>query len=81
MRIVPKPRVKRKAMNSSIREIPVTISAFNIGIFVTPMIRFLGSFFMLRIATAAIVPRTVAIEADTKAIIRVFCKAAIIASS
>ena len=81
MSIVLNPKVKRKAINISIKDIPVTMSAFSIGTFVTPIIIFLGNFFIFRIAIAAMVPSTVAIKADKNAIISVFFKACKMASS
>ena len=71
-----KPRDTPKAMKASIREMPVTISAFNIGILVIPMTMVWGICFMLLMAMEAAVPMMVAISADKNAISRVFCKAA-----
>ena len=45
MSMVLKPKLKRKAINISIKEIPVTMSALSIGTLLTPIIKFLGSFF------------------------------------
>ena len=72
------PKVKRIATNKSIKEIPVTMSAFNKGIFViaTSIVR--GILFILLIAMAAAVPIMVAISADKNAIISVVYKAFII---
>ena len=67
-RIVLNPREIPNAMNISIREIPVTISEFNIGMLLSPMQIVLGSFFIEEIPIAAAVPRIVAISADRKAI-------------
>ena len=71
-----KPKRTLKYKNKSISEIPVTISALSIGMLVTPMIIDLSAFFILLIASAAIVPITVAISADRKASIIVLVKAA-----
>ena len=66
-----KPREKRQATKSSIREIPVTISAFNIGMLVSP-IRLVRSLrFNACIPIAAAVPKIVAIKADKRAMIKV----------
>ena len=67
-RIVLKPREIPKAMNISIREIPVTISEFSIGILLSPMQIVRGSFFIAESPMAAAVPRIVAISADRNAI-------------
>ena len=75
-----KPRVKFKATKINIKEIPVTISAFNIGIFVIAISMVLGVLFMLFIAIAAAVPRIVAIRAEEKAMIRVVYRADIMDS-
>ena len=66
-----------KAMNANIKEIPVTISAFSIGILVMPMIIVRGSGFMLLMAMDAAVPMMVAISADTKAMSSVLTRASI----
>ena len=66
-RIVLKPREIPKAMNSSIRESPVTISEFSIGILLSPMQIVRGSFFIAESPMAAAVPRIVAISADRNA--------------
>ena len=69
-------------MNSSIREIPVTISAFIIGICVTDIMIFLGILRLIAVMpTAAAVPSTVEIKAEDTAIIKVCCSALIIAVS
>ncbi len=80
-RIVENPREKRKAMNKSISEIPVTISALSMGIFVTPIIsvRYLRRKAWMPIAPA--VPRIVAISADKSAISSVVYRAVMIWSS
>ena len=65
------PREMPKAMNASIREIPVTISEFNIGMLFTPMTMVRGTFFMLLMPIAATVPIIVAMSADREAISRV----------
>ena len=65
-RIVPNPNRTPRLINSSISEIPVTISAFSMGILVIPimMARFL--FFYHSLAIQAIVPITVAMADDKK---------------
>ena len=67
-----------KAINASIREIPVTISAFSMGMLVTPMRTVLGRVPMLLMAMQAATPMTVAMRADSRAISRVLCRADII---
>ena len=63
------------AMNNSIREIPVTISALSIGMFVTPIIKVLALLFKACIPIAPAVPMIVAIKAERSAIIKVVYKA------
>ena len=75
IRMVWKPREMPKAINANIKEIPVTISAFSIGILVMPMMMVRGSGFMLLMAMDAAVPMMVAISADTKAMTRVLTSA------
>ena len=70
--MVLKPKEIPKAINASIREIPVTISAFSMGMLVMPMITVFGKGFMLLMAMAAAVPMTVAKRAEAKAMTRVF---------
>ena len=60
---------------------PVTISAFIIGIFVMPMITLLDLVLTPMSATQVNVPITVAAIEDTRAMDRVFAKASSIASS
>ena len=79
-RTLVKPRVKFKATKINIKEIPVTISAFNIGILVIAISMVLGVLFMLFIAIAAAVPRMVAIRAEEKAMIKVVYRADIMDS-
>ena len=68
--------------NSSIIEIPVTISGFIIGMLVTVMIAlFAARLFNLKIPTAATVPITVAISEDDTASRSVFFSAASVAPS
>ena len=67
IRIVLKPREIPKAMKVSIREIPVTISEFKIGILLMPMVMFFGTRFMLLMPRAARVPRMVAARVEMKA--------------
>ena len=63
-RIVVNPNFTLKKIKRSINEIPVTISAFNMGILVIPIINVLVPFLRLVIAIAAIVPIKVEISAD-----------------
>ena len=79
-RMVPKPNFIPKLRNRSIREIPVTISAFSIGIFVIPMRTARLVRFMDCMAMQAIVPMRVAISADKIASASVFHKACMICS-
>ena len=79
-KIVEKPREKRNAMNRSIREIPVTISAFSIGMFVTPIINVRNLLLSACIPIAAAVPITVAIRAESRAMMSVVYKAFMICS-
>jgi hypothetical protein len=78
---VVKPKVKPTLIKRSIKEIPVTISAFNIGIFVMPIKIARPFFFILRIARQAIVPINVAKREAKKAIINVLYNAVKITSS
>ena len=64
--MVENPSVKRRAINRSIREIPVTISALSMGIFVTPRKNVRIFDFIACIPIAAAVPNTVAIRADKR---------------
>jgi hypothetical protein len=69
-------------MKSNINEIPVTISAFIIGIWVTDIIIFLENLRLIAfIPTAAAVPKTVEIIAEETAIITVCFNALSIAVS
>ena len=79
-RIVPKPNLAPRLKNRSIREIPVTISAFSMGIFVIPIriVRLVR--FMDCMAIQAIVPMKVAISADNTASASVFHRACMICS-
>ena len=70
-RIVLNPRETPKATNISIREIPVTMSEFSIGMLLIPMKMVFGAFLILLMPMAAAVPRIVAIRAERKAMIRV----------
>ena len=81
IRIVVNPMVIRNAMNSSIIDTPVTISAFSIGMLVTPSIKVRNLRFILWIPMEAKVPITVAISAERSAMIRVLYKVLMIASS
>lgn len=71
IRMVLKPREIPKAIKVSIREMPVTISEFKIGMLLIPITMFFGVRFMLLIPIAARVPRIVAARAEIKAIRRV----------
>ena len=68
---VENPRVKRNATKSSIREIPITISALSIGMLVTPIIKVRIFGFIAWIPREAAVPIKVAISAESNAMIRV----------
>ena len=68
IRIVLNPREIPKAINASIREMPVTISAFSMGILVIPITIVRGTRFMLLIAIAAAVPMMTAMMEDKNAI-------------
>ena len=62
--------------NNSISETPVTISAFIIGMFVIVKTAFLENFFLSAVMpTAAAVPKTVEITAESTATIRVCSRA------
>ncbi len=67
-----------RLMNSSIREIPVTISAFSMGILVIPIkiVRFLRFIFCM--AMQVMVPIKVAARAESSAMDNVFHKACMI---
>ena len=67
-------------MNNNIKEIPVTISAFSIGIFVTAVNIILGVFFIAFMAMDAMVPIITAMKADKNAIINVVYNALRISS-
>ena len=69
------PRDMPKAMNASIREIPVTISAFSMGMLVMPITTVFGTALMELMEMAAAVPMMVAMSADTKAMTRVVVRA------
>ena len=75
------PREMPNAINASIREIPVTISEFSIGMLLIPMTMVRGIRFMLLMPMAAIVPMTVAIRADANAMSSVLFKAFMMAES
>ena len=66
--MVLKPKDIPKAMNASIREIPVTISALSMGILVIPITMALCTGFIVLMAIQAATPITVAIRAERKAI-------------
>ena len=67
-RIVLNPRDTPKAMNMSIREMPVTMSEFKTGRLLMPIKMARGTLFKLLIPMAAAVPMTVAMRADKNAI-------------
>ncbi len=69
--MVPSPNLSPKLINKSIREIPVTISAFNMGILVTPMMIARDLFFRLIMAIQATVPMIVDATEAIRAISRV----------
>ena len=69
--IVENPSVNRHAMKRSMREIPVTISALSIGIFVTPSSNVRAFVRIAWMPRAAAVPIKVAIRAERKAMISV----------
>ena len=71
IKIVLNPRDIPKARKASIREIPVTISAFSMGMLVIPNTTVALTGFMLWMAMDAAVPMIQAIRADKKAISRV----------
>ncbi len=75
-----KPNLTPKKMNTSIREIPVTISAFSMGIFVMPIQKVFPFLFMESIARQESVPIMVAMIADKVAIASVLKKACNMAS-
>ena len=77
-RIVPNPKRIPKLRKRSISEIPVTISAFSIGILVIPIRTALVRLCIPFIPTQAAVPIMVAIKEETKAIISVVYNASII---
>ncbi len=79
-RIVPSPNRNPKLIKRSIREIPVTISAFNIGILVTPIIMVLVRFFIPFMAMQAMVPMNAAVMEETSAISSVLPRARRISS-
>ena len=69
--IVPKPNRSPMLMKRSMREIPVTISAFNMGILVIPMTTVRERFFRFIMAIQAMVPTTVATRDAISAIAKV----------
>ena len=71
IRTVVKPRVIRQAINSSIKAIPVTISALSIGILVTTIEEVRMNVRIRVIPMAANVPITVEITAAISAMIMV----------
>ena len=75
------PRVTLHAINSSMREIPVTISEFSMGMLVTPINTVFALGFMALIPIEAAVPSRVARRADASAMTNVLYRADIIASS
>ena len=79
MSTVLKPREIPKAINASISEIPVTISAFNMGMLEIPIKIFLDTGFMWLMERAVTVPMTVATSAEIIATSSVVYKAYMIA--
>ena len=79
MSTVINPKDTPDAINRSIRDMPVTISALSMGMLVTPMTRVRIFLFIPIMATDAAVPTIVAIRADIRAIARVFQSAWMIA--
>ena len=75
MRTVSNPREMPKAMKASIREMPVTISAFSMGMLVIPMMAVRGAGRIFWMAMAAAVPIKVAIRAEAKATVSVVDRA------
>ena len=69
--IVPNPSVIRRAIKRSIRDTPITISAFIMGMLVRPIYMVRQRCFIPWIAMDAAVPITVAAAAARKAITRV----------
>ena len=76
-RIVSLPKRMPKLINKSIKEIPVTISAFSMGILLTAKNRFLAFAFILERAMQVKVPIMVAAREDTSAMNRVLERASI----
>ena len=76
--MVPIPNFIPRLMKRSISEMPVTISAFNMGMLVMPMMTALLRFPIWLMAIHATVPMTTAINEDTKAIKSVFHSACMI---
>ena len=66
--MVPKPNLTPILIKRSIREIPVTISAFSMGMLVIPIIMARFLFFMPLMAMQATVPIQVEMAAERKAI-------------
>ena len=79
-KIVPRPNFNPILIKSSIREMPVTISAFSMGMFVIPMTIARERFFKFIIAIHAIVPISVETMEAANAISRVLASAFIMAS-
>ena len=76
LRLLEKPSVRPINTNSSISDIPVTISGFIIGMLVTDITEFFIALCLnLTIPVAAAVPMTEAIAAERVASIRVFLSA------
>ncbi len=66
--MVPIPKRNPKLIKSSIREIPVTMSAFSMGIFVIPITTVRERLFIFTMAMQAMVPITVAVTEAISAI-------------
>ncbi len=71
IKMVEKPRVNLHAINRSMREIPVTMSEFSMGILVTPINTVRHLLFMELMPMEAQVPMRVASIADKNAMTRV----------
>ena len=77
-KMVPIPNFIPKLIKRSINEIPVTISAFSIGMLVMPIIKARLRFPIFWMAIHATVPIMTAVKDDRRAIKRVFHKACMI---
>ena len=80
-RMVPKPNCIRSVRKSSMKDTPVTMSAFSIGMLVTPMSAVRYFFFIFDMQMTAIVPRTTEITELSSARRIVVVKASPMAAS